>query len=273
MNILELFLLFLLFFTTYYVYYILKEKYETKKSIEELKHKEFPTDYLKIIEHIPHYKLLNDEDKKHLHYLILRFLHFKKFSGVEVSVTDEMRVSIAFYACFMTLHMKDEYYDRLNEVVIYPHHLVVDNIRHFNQHSNLILEGINTGSTIVIAWNDAKRQIYHLSHSNVIVHEFAHELDFADGLFDGMPLLENAKYHSFAAVMFRRFELLNSTYQQGRYIGKYKLIGEYASLNEAEFFAVVSELYFERAKHLQNKFPDIYNALNSFYKLDMAEYN
>jgi Mlc titration factor MtfA (ptsG expression regulator) len=124
---------------------------------------------------------------------------------------------------------------------------------------------------VVIAWNEAKRQAYHLRHHNVVIHELAHVLDFEDGLPDGVPPLERAKLHRWTQVLYRRYEALRERAEKNRDWGDYRLIGDYAATNEAEFFAVVTELFFTHPKSLKSHFPDLYAEWKDFYGLDTAE--
>jgi hypothetical protein len=76
------------------------------------------------------------------------------------------------------------------------------------------------------------------------------------------------KYKSWANIMFHTYKTLNTKSLKNRFLGKYKLFGHYAAINEAEFFAVSSELFFTKPKQLQQEFPDVYKQLQGFYNLD-----
>ena len=122
-----------------------------------------------------------------------------------------------------------------------------------------------------IAWDDAKKEAYHLRNHNLIIHELAHVLDFEEGMANGVPPLERSKYDAWSRVLYRRFNELNEKVEHNRNLGTYNIIGEYASTNEAEFFAVCSERFFETPKAFKAYFPDIYQELKRFYKLDTQE--
>ena len=107
-----------------------------------------------------------------------------------------------------------------------------------------------------------------MHHQNVMVHEFAHEIDFMDGAIDGVPPMEASRYHEWTLVMYHEYEKLSEKSLKGRNLGKYKLIGNYAATNEAEFFAVVTERFFETPQSLKKHFPDIYKELKQFYRID-----
>jgi len=89
-----------------------------------------------------------------------------------------------------------------------------------------------------------------------------------DGEIDGVPPMERSKYHEWTNVLYKEFEKLNKVAMKNRDWGDYKFIGEYAATNEAEFFAVISERFFESPVSLKQKFPDLYNELSDFYGID-----
>ncbi|BDY11722.1 M90 family metallopeptidase [Hydrogenimonas cancrithermarum] len=233
-----------------------------------------PERYRTVLEKIPHYRALPSELKERLRPKMLFFIETKEFVGVKTEVTDEMRALIAFYACMMVVNIPQECYDQLVTILIYPSEVVleeVDDDGGIYAQRRLILEGESVADTVVIAWHDAKREAYHPSSHNVIVHEMAHLLDFEDGFSDGVPPLEPPKYRRWVQVLSRRFSALRERASKNRNWGDYRLFGAYAATNEAEFFAVATERFFQKPKSLKTHFPDIYGTLQSFYRLDPAE--
>jgi len=101
---------------------------------------------------------------------------------------------------------------------------------------------------------------------NVVFHEFAHQLDFEDYAVDGTPLLESLRYRSWARVMSAEYEALRRASNSG----EPTLIDQYGAKNPAEFFAVITELFFERPRELRGKHPALYDELRSFYHQDPA---
>ncbi len=264
--VLGIFALFLLWQTVTYTRDLLLRK--------RIAHIPFPRTYLKILEHIPHYKALPEPLKTKLHRSILYFIQTKEFLAVGMELTDEMRVVIAFYACLMQLRLDEGCYPSLRTIVIYPHDVIAKEVRAdggIYTKERFILEGQSSGGTVVIAWNEARREAYHPRRHNVIVHELAHELDAQEGAFDGTPPLPPGRYQAWAEVVYPTYKRLKGAIQKGRYLDKYALLGRYAATNEAEFFAVVSELFFERPQTLKKHFPDLYRELESFYRLDTAQ--
>jgi Mlc titration factor MtfA (ptsG expression regulator) len=93
-----------------------------------------------------------------------------------------------------------------------------------------------------------------------------------DGEVDGVPPLERSKYHAWTEVLYRDFKKLSHVLETEKGWGKYKLLGRYAATNEAEFFAVVSERFFESPHSLKHHFPELYAQLKAFYRVDPAEW-
>jgi len=251
-----------------YLLYALRNK----QLLHKLESMDFPASYKKILTKTPHYLKLSTQDQKKLQRSILRFVYTKEFVGVGLSVTDEMKVIIAFYACLLLVHKEVEScYEELKTVVIYPHAVIVKEVKSAGgifTKEQFVIQGQSANHTVVITWHEAKKEAYHLRHNNVIIHEFAHEIDFMDGYADGVPPLEKSKYDGWVNSFYREFTTLNKIALKDRDWGKYKLLGSYAASNEAEFFAVVTERFFESPAALKHHFPNLYNELEAFYKID-----
>jgi Mlc titration factor MtfA (ptsG expression regulator) len=252
-------------FGIYFIYSYLKEK-----KLREVLSAPFPAKYEQILQKIPLYTKLNTAEQEQIQKSILIFINTKEFVGVNVDVTNEMKVVIAFHACILLLNaVIESCYENLATVLIYSHTIVakqVSNNGGIFTKGDFLLEGQSASDTVVIAWNDAKKDAYHIHNDNVIIHEFAHELDFLDGSADGTPPLPDAKYHEWAKVLSSEFNNLSEVALKNRDWGDYKLIGAYAATNEAEFFAVLTERYFENPDSLKKHFPELFKELNSFYQ-------
>jgi Mlc titration factor MtfA (ptsG expression regulator) len=249
--------------------------YRKRRLLEKIARMPFGENARKPLLKIPHYKSLSNEEKEKIERSILRFIHTKQFIGVKMEVTEEMKVVIAFYACLLLLHIEtDNCYDNLKTIILYPSPVVLDSVRNnggIYTKEDFIIDGQSANDTVVLVWHDARYEAYHLRHDNVIVHEFAHEIDYMDGEVDGVPPLEHSKYHEWTRVLFKDFKKLNEVALKDREWGKYKLLGSYAATNEAEFFAVVTERFFESPHALKRHFPELYAELKDFYRIDPAE--
>jgi len=250
--------------------------YSRKKELKRIASMPFPESYRHYLTGLPHYKKLTSDEKSSIEASLMRFIYTKTFIGAKsLEVNDEMKVLIAFHACLLLLHIETvNCYDNLKTVIIYAHPAMIDKIQNnggiFSKEQFLI-SGQSANDTVVIIWNEAKHEIYHPRHENVVIHEFAHEIDFMDGEIDGIPPMESSRYHEWTNVLYKEFDKLSAVTLKNRDWGKYKLIGEYAATNEAEFFAVVTERFYESPQSLKKHFPDIYNELKQFYHVDPAE--
>lgn len=271
---LALLLLFSTIFTFYYTFQLFLWL-QHKALLSRLKKAPFPENYKEVLEKTPFYSRLNADDKALMHYTILRFINEKEFIGLNrMAITDEVRIIIAFYACLLLLHIKKhDCYGNLKTILVYPYEFIVHENRSYGgiyTKERFILEGQSASDTVVVSWHNVKKEAYHLYHQNVILHEFAHEIDFMDGEIDGVPPMETSRYREWTRVMYDEYKKLSEKSLKGRYLGKYKLLGNYAATNEAEFFAVVTERFFEAPQSLKKHFPDIYKELKQFYRIDPA---
>ncbi|WP_309499872.1 zinc-dependent peptidase [Sulfurovum sp.] len=241
---------------------------------KKLKSIPFPKSYGIILQNIHQYKVLSPAHKEKLHLLMQFFIDEKEFVGARMTITDEIKVIIAFYACLMRLGFEWGEKDHVSTVIVYPKHFIVNETHSsggINHNETSILEGQSANGTVVISWQDIKQNITQQQKDNVIIHEFAHELDFEDGFADGTPVLESSNYRSWSEVFSNSFDSLHNESKAKESSEKVALLGTYALKNEAEFFAVCSERFFETPKAFKAYFPDIYQELKRFYKLDTQE--
>ncbi|MFA5460449.1 MAG: M90 family metallopeptidase [Sulfurimonas sp.] len=252
------------------VYFFLSlRKQERLQKIQKMPFKEEHRVYLR---KTPHYKNLSAEDKEKIERSILLFVHTKDFIGISLDVTAEMKVIIAFYACLLILHIDTQScYESLKSIIIYSQPVAISKIQNNGgifSHEQFFIEGQSSHDTVVIIWDEAKSEAYQLRQSNVIIHEFTHIIDFMDGEIDGVPPIEMSKYNEWSKVLNSEFERLNEVALKNRNLGKYELLGAYASTNEAEFFAVATERFFGSPESLKENFAELYHELENFYKID-----
>ena len=235
----------------------------------------FKEEHRALLMKTPHYNNLSSKDKEKIERSIIEFAYTKEFIGVGLEVSEEMKVIIAFYACLLLIHVKtDHCYETLHTILIYPSAVMVEQISSqggIYAQEQFMIDGQSANDTVVIIWDEAQQEAYHLRHNNVIIHEFAHEIDFMTGELDGVPPLEKSKYHAWTHRLSKEFSALHHRLFKEASLGKYSLLGEYAATNEAEFFAVVTERFFESPHSLHRHFPELYDTLQSFYKIDMLE--
>ncbi len=205
--------------------------------------------------------------KKHIQVLLAE-VPFVGCAGLEVS--DEMRVTIAAQAAFLLLGRGGSF-GNLREVLVYPGHFVVP--RSEAGAGGVMHEGrdVLAGQSwqrgqVIVAW-DAVRDGAADPHdgSNVVIHEFAHQLDQDTGAANGAPFVaRGVLQQAWARVMKHEFEALHARLARA----EPDLIGSYAATSPAEFFAVTSELFFERPGALAAERPALYEQLRRCYRLD-----
>jgi len=235
---------------------------------------ELPREWVATLGKIAHYEMLPVDLKEKLRPKMLYFAETKEFIGIKTEVTEEMRAVISFYACLMVVNIEDENYDNLGDILIYPHEVVSHEKRESGgivSEEEALLDGESDADTVLIAWSEAKHEAFHPGKNNVIIHEFAHILDFEDFDADGTPVMEPDHRNRWNRVLSRHFEELRKRSLHNREWGEYSLFGAYAAVNEAEFFAVASERFFQRPNSLKKHFLDIYKEFEEFYGLDTAK--
>jgi len=260
-----LFFLFIIYQIYSYIKYL--------KWLKNLENKQLPRNIINILQKLPHYNKLNETQKKILHFKIQRFIKEKEFIGVKIDITDEIKYTIAFYACLITLNKKYFCYENLKYIYIYPHTIIVNNKSIQNyivKNETFLISGEAVGESVIIAWDEVKKELKHLKEHNVIIHEFAHELDFEEGEINGIPPIEKNQFQEWSQIMYNEFEKFHQKTLKNRMLGKYSFIDKYAATNKAEFFAVMSEYYFNKPKILKKHFPDIYKELKKFYKIELC---
>jgi Mlc titration factor MtfA (ptsG expression regulator) len=246
-----------------------------KKRREELRATPLPEAFIAIIErNVPYVHRLSDADREELYGHVQVFLAEKSFEGCGgLELTDEIKVTIAAQACVLLLHRETDYYPELDSIVVYPHAYVAKGTR--ERMGNVVIEKEQTrlgeswtAGTIVLAWDAVKSGASNIHDGhNVVLHEFAHQLDAEDGDMDGAPDLgKRALYTGWAHVLGAEYGELTELLAAHRRSD----LDAYAATNPAEFFAVVTEAFFEKGAALQRRHPELYAELAKFYKQDPA---
>ncbi len=221
------------------------------------------------LEHIKNnvaiYHFLPKELQQELLGHINIFLAEKYFSGhAGLEVTDEMRVTIAAQACLLLLNRKTNYYPHLKTIRIYP--AGFKNPKHADQPGHHLGESWVRGP-VVLSWSDTIHGGKNAKDgTNVVIHEFAHQLDQADGAGDGRPWIDSALIKTWGKVMSKEFKSLMIKAK----LRNRTFFNFYGATNPAEFFAVISEHFYEQPRTFKRKHPDLYQVLVNYYKVDPA---
>ncbi len=197
-------------------------------------------------------------------------------AGLLQEDTDEIRVIISAEACMLLLGLHHDLYRDLVSILVYPSVVVTPpSSRGVFLQSPLVepppaaISGqAFMRGPVILVWDVVRRDALHPEHRhNVVYHEFAHLLDMESGAANGTPLLHSREqYKTWAKVFSREFNRLRS--KSGR--GKKTFLDSYGALNEAEFFAVATEFFFDRPIQMQSKHKALYDVLSGFYQQDTA---
>jgi Mlc titration factor MtfA (ptsG expression regulator) len=258
-----------------YLGYLLFDYLKYKYLIKKVKTEPFPSKYRNYLQKLPHYQRLPEELKTKIEKSILLFINLKKFIGVYLEVSDEMKVVISFYACLIVINRENNCYEELEYIYVYPHTMILDSVRNnggIYTKEKFLTSGEAIGESVIVSWDEAKKDAYHLRHQNVVIHEFTHELDFESGMVNGVPPLEKSKYNEWINVIYKDYQEFTKKIATLKNLEKYKLINPYGATNEAEFFAVVSEMFWTKPKTLKLHFPDIYKEYQKFFNFDSVQY-
>jgi MtfA peptidase len=202
----------------------------------------------------------------------LREKHFEGGGGLEVD--EEMKITVAAQACLLILHLDAGCYPGVRTVILYPSTFTrrspaIDGRMYVGviPHPEPLL-GEHVSGAVVLAWDSARGGATDAADGqNVVLHEFAHELDREDGYVDGVPLLEApSSTRVWARVLQARFEELRRSAEDGLP----DILNAYGATNRAEFFAVATETFFEKPAEMQRRYPDLYEELKGFYRQDPA---
>lgn len=178
-------------------------------------------------------------------------------------VSDEMRLVIAGQACLLIAHRPQDYYERLKSVLIYPGAYRAGDEE---DDSDVRLgESWGTGS-VVLGWSSVLRGGRDTRDGhNVVLHEFAHQLDQEDGAADGVPSLDDGEDYG---QWSRAFAPAYEAFCERVNAGKRSVLDDYGATNPAEFFAVATETFFEKPVAMKREEPEVYGMLVEFYGMD-----
>jgi Mlc titration factor MtfA (ptsG expression regulator) len=211
---------------------------------------------------------LNADEVARLRELVTVFLHEKSFYGSHGLVVDDyMRVVVAAQACLPILNLGIDYYRGWYSIALYPGGFVAE--REFEDDDGIVHTGYEEldgesaeGGPIALAWDEAQPQPDG-SPYNVVIHEFAHKLDELTGVPNGLPPLHpDMSVKTWAAVMSAAFEDFSAAADTD------PALDDYAATDPAEFFAVMSELFFTVPHELHEDQPTVYEQLTAFYRQD-----
>ena len=258
--------------TVVWCYVLWGKAYFIENSRNKLRAKPLTTEQLLVLSRtMPLYSRLPKSLQVQLCGHIQVFLAEKQFSaGGELTINDNMRLLIAANACLLLLNRHSNYFTNVKSIVLYPSAYRAKQTSH--QHGTVAqVDQIRIGEswpwgTIVLSWSDSLQGSANEEDGhNVILHEFAHQLDQQNGGATGTPKLSDKNsYKHWHGIFSEEY----NTLRKKVCAQKRSVIDAYGATNEAEFFAVVTETFFERPLELRQQHPALYETLYQYYQVD-----
>lgn len=233
-----------------------------------IRERSFPAAWDGILDGVPLVRRLPPDDRTELHGLVQVLLAEKRFEGAGgLTVNDRIRLVIAAQAGVLLLHRPTDVFPKLATILVYPGEYAVS--EEFEADDGLIhrLDGLRAGEswqtgTLVLSWDDVERDLAS-DLQNVVLHEFAHQLDAGTGETNGAPILADAELSArWAEAMSTAYDRLVDAAERN----EETLLDPYGAENPAEFFAVATEAFFLTPVELAEDEPDLYAVLRDYYR-------
>lgn len=238
----------------------------------------FPNLWREILQkRVVHYNFLDVTERSLLENLTHIFIAEKNFEGCGgLDISDDIKVVVAAQASLLVLGLPSFQYERVDSVLVYPTTVTVPANRSSVFSNSFAIVPDNKRilgmawqqGSVVLVWDAVKFGALHPEGGhNVVYHEFAHILDMRDGAADGTPELYNRElYHQWVDIFTKEFYRLKQESEKG----KSTLLDSYGAVSEAEFFAVATELFFDRPMAMDKIYPELYRVLALYYQQDTA---
>ncbi|WP_437186281.1 zinc-dependent peptidase [Planctomicrobium sp. SH668] len=227
---------------------------------------------------VPQVDFLKAAQREKLYRHTQIFVAEKNWEGLNgLTLTEDMKVTIAAMMGLLVCGFReDEYFDHVLSILVQPGAYVAKSRQQIG--TGMIIEGQQARAgeawyrgPVIVSWEDVSATAENETFGhNVVIHEFAHQLDMLNGrIADGDPIMESdAHFDRWDTVMGSEYNNLINRYQSGQR----DVIDHYATTNRAEFFAVTTEMFFEAPTPLRYWHPEVYEQLSDFYRLDPASW-
>ena len=226
-----------------------------------------PPHFLEILNtRIPFYIKLNKEKKKEFEERMMHFLSATRITGVNTEPDDEDKVFIAASAIIPIFGFPSWEYNNLNEILLYPDSFDHDFAQTGENRNILGIVGEGAYNKIMILSRQQLKRAFAnpTDRQNTAIHEFVHLIDKSDGSIDGVPSLFVDRQYALPWLKLIQKEIREIMADRSD-------IDPYGATNEAEFFAVVSEYFFEHPELLKSKHPELYELLTQVFKQKPAD--
>lgn len=257
------------------LYWVIKPKLVQKRRMR-LRQQPLPMGVEEVLSrNVGLYLLLPHDLREQLHGHINVFLDEKRFLGVGgQEITPEVAITIAGVACMLLLNREPGYFPGFSSILVYPDTYEADQVDYdgvveTRKRSRRAGESWHRGP-VVLSWSNVLQGAVNAGDGyNVVLHEFAHKLDEENSGTNGQPILHAAgHYREWAEVLGQEYRSFADRVSRR----KNKVIDEYGLTSPAEFFAVATESFFEKAGAMQRRLPDLYEQLRKFYAVNPASW-
>ena len=248
---------------------LLGQPWWTARRQARLRAQPFPVAWRRILRRrVPAVARLPADLQQRLKQHIQVFLAEKPIIGCGgQAISDELRVTIAAQACLLLLgHARSAVYPRLREILVYPSAFLIHQLQAqpggvVHEQRQVLAGQSSSQGRVILAWDEVRAGADDPADGhNVVIHEFAHQIDQDSGHADGRPWRAGrAQRRRWAAVMDAAYAQLQRQPSA--------LISAYGATDPAEYFAVVSELFFEQPQALADEVPAVYRELAGLYQV------
>lgn len=203
--------------------------------------------------------------------IMMASTEFYGCNGLEV--TEAMRLLTLAQAALLYRNISQDHLAAFPTVLLYPDAFVregdmTDELGLVSRERHILLGESWQQGRVILSWSDIEQDLRRLDGHNLVIHEYAHQIDGYDGAMNGSPMLPNEmQYRHWTRIMEAAFADLSQQVQRGE-----PEIDPYATTNPAEFFSVVSEYFFTRPDILQRLYPEVYTLLAGFYRQQPLEW-
>jgi Mlc titration factor MtfA (ptsG expression regulator) len=226
-----------------------------------------------MVQRVAYWHVLDDTEQLRLAELAEYLVANKRWEAArEFVMTDEVIVMIAFQAAVLILGLDTDYFGKVTNIIVHPSTFAIPGIRATSIHGMvdagerpLLGEAHHDRGPVLLAWDQVRAGARHRGRGhNVVFHEFAHKMDMLDGVVDGTPLLPNK------VALDRWIEVCTTELELMRRGEAGPLLDDYGATDPGEFFAVATEVFFDRPIDCREIKPDLYEVLAAFYRQDPA---
>lgn len=240
----------------------------------------FPAHWRRVLQRrVPLLKRMPVDQQLKLKKCIQIFVAEKTFIGCAgLQVTEEMRVVIAAQACLLVMNRSMQHFDHVRQILVYPGSFLVkrtvtDDVGVQSDQRQVLSGESWAQGQVILSWLDVlEGAAVSDDGRNVVLHEFAHQLDQENGAAQGAPLpAAGDTQHNperWKRVLGQAYEHL----QDQAHRGEQGLFDHYGAQSPAEFFAVVTEVFFEQGTEMGERYPALYQELRGYYKVDPASW-